>query len=283
MKFKYLIIAFGIIIIIIISVTAFLPVLLANLDGRSPINSGSSVEYAMNIRYILFPLLIFMLLLLGFVSIYFLLNYRLFSLLEREDWPALAYYLENKIYVKGKYSARNVRLLASSYLVISDFQSVLKLEGKIQISKPAEISKNALLFGSARILSGNYPEAAVFFKNHIDKCKPADKQWVRWFCGFSHLLSGAFQEAEPDFSSLAVSSDDALITGLSSYFLRNSMEKKSSDPQKCRELSETGKDRVIKSVKNIKNWNKEVVKTGTDIHIAIIRKYIDETRQWLFT
>ena len=281
MKFKYLIIAFGIIIVIIISISAFLPMLLAGSDGKSPIGDFSA-PYAFNVRYVLFPLLVFMLLLLGFVCIYFFLNYRLFSLLEREDWPALAYYLENKIYVKGKFTARNVRLLASSYLVISDFQSVLKLEGKTQLAKPSEISRNVLLFGSARILSGNYPEAAEFFRTHIDKCKPADKQWVRLFFGFSQLLSGSFQAAEPEFSSLAVSSDDALVAGLAAYFLHSSIGKKSSDPNKCRELAETGRDRVIKSVKNLKNWNKEVFKTGTDIHIAIIRKYIDETRQWIF-
>jgi len=277
LKFKYLIIAFGIIIVIIISVAVFFPVLLSG-NGQRNFSTGEA-----SLRYILFPLLIFMVLLLGCMSIYFFINYRLFSLLEREDWPALAYYLENKIYVKGKFSAKNVRLLASSYLVISDFQSVLKLEAKTQLAKPSEISRNTLLFGSARILGGNYSEAAVFFQSNIEKCKPSDKQWVRWFYGFSELLSGSFRSAEPEFSSLAVSSNDVLITGLSAYFLHSSIQKKSADPEKCRGLSVSGKERVIASIKNIKNWNKEVSKAGTDIHIAIIRKYIEEARQWIFT
>jgi hypothetical protein len=222
-------------------------------------------------------------LLLACMSIYFFINYRLFSLLEREDWPALAYYLEHIIYEKHKYSSRNVRLLASSYLVISDFQSVLKLESKAVLAKPSVVNKNLLIFGAARILSGNHADAAAFFKSHMEKCEKNDKQWLNWFYSFSQLLSGAFNEAEPDFSSLAVSSDNVLITGLSSYFLHNSIEKRSLTPDKCREIAENGRQRVKDAVKTVENWRKEAAKVGAEIHIAIIRKYIDEAGKWLFS
>jgi len=216
------------------------------------------------------------------MSIFFFFNYRLLSLLEREDWPALAYYLEQKIFVKNRYKNRNVRLLASSYLVISDFQSVLKLESKAMLAKPAVVAKNALIFGSARILSGNHGEAAAFFKAHLSKCNSRDRQWVRWFHGFSYLLAGAFNAVEPEFSSLAISSNNALISGLSAYFLETSLKKYSLNPEKCHDTAKSGKERVVKSLKNIGNWTQEADKMGTDIHIAIIRKYIDEAGKWLF-
>ena len=271
MKFKYLIIAFTIIISIGILVTALLPLIMAR------------PEYVVNFRYITLPLLLLMGLLLTSMSIYFFINYRLFSLLEREDWPALAYYLEQKIYVKNNYSDRNVRLLASSYLVISDFQSVLKLESKAILAQPSVIYKNILIFGAARILSGSHADAAVFFKTNMGKCEKKDKQWLNWFYGFSLLLSGDFNQAEPDFSSLAVSSDNALITGLSSYFLYNTIEKHSINPDKCREIAENGRKRVINAVKTIENWGKETDKVGAEIHIAIIRKYLFEAGKWLFS
>jgi len=217
------------------------------------------------------------------MSIFFLLNYRLFSLLEREDWPALAYYLEKKVYVKGRYSDRNVRLLASSYLIISDYVSALKLENKAQFANPSVISKNVLLFGSARVLNGNPAEASAFFKTHLEKCKTKDRFWVQWFIGFTELLSGSFIKAEPEFTSLAFSANNPLITGLSAYFLNSSIEKKSQNPDKCRLASKKGKDRVINELKKIENWKKEAEKYGTDIHIAIIKKYIDETGKWLWS
>ena len=270
MKFKYLIIAFCIIIIIVILSAVFLP----------PLISGQLVTA--NINMFTIPVIIFIALTLAGMTVFLLLNYRLLSLLEREDWPALAYYLEQKVFVKGRYTNRNVKILASSYLIISDYQSVLKLESKAQIARPSVISKNALIFGSARILSGAYDEAASFFRTHREKCNKDIKQWMRWFCGFTSLLSGNFVQAESEFISLAVSSNNALITGLSAYFLSTCSEKKSSNPEKCRNMSDSGKSRVVKSIKNPAGWKTETEKLGTDIHVAIIKRYLDETCKWLF-
>jgi len=273
LKLKYLIIVFGIIFFIVLFVTALIPFLLGG------------PQFATNFQYITFPLLLFMFLLLIVTSIFFFYNYRLLSLLEREDWPALAYYLEQKVYGKNQYSNRNVRLLASSYLVVTDYVSVLKLENKALQANPAVIGKNLLLFGSARVLSGNHKEAALFFKSHLEKGKLSEKdeQWARWYYGFSQLLTGAFKSAGPEFSSLAVSSRDVLVTGLSSYFLNNSIAKHSDNTDECLAAAESGKIRVKSAVKNITGWNKDVEKMKSEIYIAIIKKYLDEARQWLFS
>ena len=271
MKLKYLIIAFSIIIVIVILVSVLFPVFLAE--------SG----YIENVQYIVLPLFIFIVLLLIFLGIFFYFNYRLFSLLEREDWPALAYYLEQKIYQKGSYSERNVKLLASSYLVMTDYLSVLKLENKAMLVKPSVVAKNVLIFGSARVLSGNNKEAAVFFKTHLDKGKLNEKevQWVRWYYGFSQLLTGDFKLAMPEFISLAMSSRDSLITGLSAYFLQNTIAK-TCEKEECLKTAENGKNRVKAIIRNPAEWAKEAGKMNTDIHIAIIRKYVDEAGKWIF-
>ena len=281
MKSKYLIIALGLIIIITMLVIIFMPVLTAGLTAG--LTTGSASVFSGDFRFITMPLLIFLGLFLVCICVFFCLNYRLLSLLEREDWPALAYYLEHKIYVKGRFYNRYIRILTSSYFVISDYQSVLKLESKVQLAKPSLISGNVLIFGTARIFSGKYAESAAFFKMQFDKCKPKDKQWVRWFYGFSQLLAGNFNMAESEFASLAVSSSDALITGLSAYFLCSSLEKKSLNPDKCLHTSDNGRNRVIKSLKTSDGWMKETQKMGTDIHIAIIKKYLDEAGRWLFS
>jgi len=258
------------IITIILLIAALIPIL---LTGQ---------EFAVNFRFMILPLLLFIAVLLVCICVFFFLNYRLFSLLEREDWPALAYYLEQKVYVKKRYNTRNVRLLASSYLVMSDHKSVLTLESKVRSAKSSLISENVLIFGAARILSGSHAEAADFFKTYITKCKEAEKQWVSWFYGFSQLLAGAINAAESEFASLAVSSNNALITGLCAYFLGTNIGKKSVNPEKCMEISENGKERVVKVLKNAEGWKKEVNKSETDIHVAIIKKYIDEAGIWLF-
>jgi hypothetical protein len=165
---------------------------------------------------------------------------------------------------------------------MSDFMSILKLESKTQLAKPSVINKNVLIFGSARVLSGKHGEAASFFKSFFGKCKGKEKEWVRWFYGFSQLLSGAFDSAESEFSSLALTSGDAIITGLSSYFLHHSIEKYSLKSVESRQISESGRERVLKAIKGINAWNSDVRKMGSDIHVAIIKKYINSAGLWLF-
>jgi hypothetical protein len=230
------------------------------------------------------PLIFFMLFILLCLGIFFLFNYRLFSLLEREDWPALAYYLEQKVFVKGQYSNRKVKLLASSYMVMSDYMSVMKLENKTSLKRPSIIDKNILVFCSARILAGKYIETAAFLKAYLDKgkLKPREKDWVRWFYGFCHLLNSNFQTAESEFISLAETSNDALIVGVSSYFLHNNLAKHSLNQEACLAASDKGCAGIKKALINGGGWKKEIDAMENEIHIAIIRKYIDEAGAWIF-
>ena len=272
MKFKILIIVFSVIIVLVIAFLVLLPSMFTEKDVVS------------TFRLLTLPMLIFMAALLVCMGIFFFFNYRLLSLLEREDWPALAYYLEQKCMTKGKFSNRNVRLLASSYLVLTDYASVLKLESKVMLTKPSIIGKNLLLFGTARILSGNHKEAAAFYKSYLDKGKlnRKERQWTHFFYGFSLLLSGAFKQCQPEFTSLSALSDDGIITALSAYFLNKTIAKHSDNSIECLSASESGRKRVLNSIKTGAKWKREVEKLGSDIHVAIIKRYIDETGEWLY-
>ncbi|MDR1586324.1 MAG: hypothetical protein LBS57_02575 [Treponema sp.] len=234
-------------------------------------------------RRALWPLILILLLaLLGF-NLFYLLNRRLFKLLEREDWPALVDYLERKVIHGGRYPRRLVQLLANSYLVMSDSRGILNLENKLALAKPALLEENALVFGAARILSGDSAGAADFFQVRLEKGKAGELQWIRWYYGFSRLLSGDFGRAETEFKALAASSSDALITGLSAYFLSTSLLKYSGNRDECRQLAAEGKGRVRKALREIAGWNREAARAAADVHAAIIRKYIDEAGVWLFS
>jgi hypothetical protein len=253
------------IIVFILLMAALLPFLIVKPDS------------AVGFLHISLPFFILIFVFLACFSIFLFFNYRLFSLLEREDWPALAYYLEQEILAKGRYSSYKVRLLASSYLVISDFDSVIKLESKAHLAKPAVVRKNVMFFGTARVLSGKYSEAAAFFNTFLDQ-----SEWIRWFYGFCNLLAGDYDKAQPEFIKLSQSSGDALITGLSAYFLFNNLSKHSKNSDECKNAAENGRARLVSELKNIKGWNKEFEKIKTEIYIAIIRKYVDEAGKWIF-
>ena len=222
------------------------------------------------------------LLLIAF-NVYYFTNRRLFILLEKEDWPALVRYLEEKVIQKGRYSPRLVRLLANSSLVLSDSASVMSLENKTAIAKPSLVDANVLVFGTARILGGDISGAVRFFETRKEKAKPELKTWVNWYWGFASLLNSQFEVAAGEFSILARYSDDGVIAALSSFFLSQVLSRFLPDKDTdFLEISSLGRERVLKALPKVENWRKEVSRLSTEIHAAAIAKYLEETGKWLY-
>jgi len=204
-------------------------------------------------------------------------------LLEKEDWPALARYLEDRVIQRGRYSSRLVRLLANSYLVLSDSAAVMSLENKVAIAKPSLVDANVLVFGTARILGKDITGAVRFFGTKKDTVKPRLKEWVCWYHGFALLLNYQFDEAADEFSVLARESKDAVLSALSSYFLSETLSHfLPLKRHELAEISDLGKARVLKALPQFKDWSREISRLSTEIHIAALSKYVDETGQWLY-
>jgi hypothetical protein len=270
LKFKSIFIIFNIIIIIFLVIVCLLPLAVLGPDLASVFwRSG-------------WPLILILALALVFLNVFFLSRRRLYRLLEREDWPALADYLESAVILRGRYVPRLVRLLANTYLVMSDSAAVINLEARVASARPALLETNALIFGAARILGGDPAGAAKFFAARLEKARGRDGEWIRWYGGFSRLLDRRFGEAAEEFKALALSSSDALITGLSSYFLDSTLRKNTGDGEDCRRIAGEGADRVRKIIKNPGEWAKEVSKIETEVHAALLRRYIGEAETWLF-
>jgi len=226
-------------------------------------------------------LLILALFFLGF-NLFYIRNRRLFVLLQKEDWPALTRYLENRVIKKGSYSPRLVRLLANTYLLLSDAAAVMSLENKAAVANPKIIDANALIFGTARILGGDIPGAARFFASRKETAKGALKDWISWYCAFTLLLNRQYEAAGKEFTFLTTVSEDKIISGLSCYFLAENIAYLL--PESKRELTETafkGRERLQKTL-SIKDWNTQTHRLASEIHVAAIAKYLDETGRWLY-
>ena len=270
MKFKHIIISFNILIIVFLLVIALTPL----------IALGS--EFAVKFWISGWPLALVLVLTLIGLNVFFLMNKRLFKLLEREDWPALVDYLEHRLYDKNSYPQSLVRLLANSCIILSDSEAVMRLEKKVSAAKPALLDKNALIFGTARILGGDISGAASFFKARLEKGRVKNTQWIRFFYSFAQLLSRDFKAAETGFSALAAGSDEAVITGLSSWFLSETLYKFSAGQDECIKQAEQGRQRILQKFKTSDAWKKEAAKIETEIHAALIKKYIDQCAAWLY-
>ena len=271
MKFKFVFILFSFTLLLLLVIFILLPSFLL----------GPSFSLSYWLVYWPF-LLIWVLLFAAFIFFYFI-NRRLFILLEKEDWPALAHYLEYQVLTKGRYSSRLVRLLATSYLVLSDTDAVLNLENKAAIAKPALLDQNALIFGAARILGKDFSGASRFFEARKYSVKPKLKDWVSWYLGFSFLLDYRLQGAADEFSYLARESKNAVVTALSSYFLSETLARVLPEKEaELLEISSSGRIRARVILPVTEDWKREISKISTEVHAAVISKYIDCTCEWLY-
>jgi hypothetical protein len=233
------------------------------------------------------PLFLVLAAFLAALEVFFIINYRLFSLLEREDWPALAQYLEMRVIRKGHYNPHLVRLLANTYLVLSDSLSVMNLENKTALVKPALIESNALVFGAARILAKDIAGAVNFFAARLNagsgKVRRGQVQWLRWYYGFALLLDRQFAPAAEQFTLLAKEADDALVAGLSAFFLYDTLRKLL--PERGLELKAAALDsqeRVKKFLRTPGDWDKETAKIETEVHAAILYKNLGDAARWIY-
>lgn len=271
MKFQSIFVLFNILLVIFLAILCLAPVFLLR---------GGLASVFWQSNWIL--ILLLAMVLAGF-DLFYLANRQLYALLEKEDWPALVTYLEDRIIRKGKYSERLVRLLANTYLVLSDSPGVISLENKAAMAKPSLVDKNALVFGTARILGKDISGAVRFFESRLNTVKPGLRQWVQWYYGFTLLLEKQFEKSSEEFSSLSMVSNDGVITGLSAFFLGNTLVK--SLPEKIHFLGNAaaqGRSRVTKALPRRKDWNRETARISAEIHGAVLTKYMEEAGQWLY-
>jgi hypothetical protein len=284
LKFKFLFLFFNFIIVAFLLIIVFLPLIILGNDG-----SGFWKESS---RASLWPLLALLIAALIVLDVYYCSNRKLFRLLEREDWPALVEYLEARVLRQGHYSGHLVRLLANTCLVMSDSGAVRNLENKLALVRPALVARNALIFGVARILGKDYEGALRFFAAHdkgFDRSgnrfplvfdTGRSNQWLAWYHGFSLLLERRFAEAADKFRLLALEAPDPVVAALAAWFLADNLS--SLVGGSCAEDAAAARERIRGVLAGRKAWEKEVAKTETELHAAIIRRYINDTGNWIY-
>ena len=271
MKFKSIFILLNITLFLFLAILVLMPLIML----------GSS--FSASFWQVNWPLILVIIVLFVVFNSFYFINRQLFLLLEKEDWPALVRYLEDRVIQKGRYSSRLVRLLANCYLVLSDSAAVMSLENKVAVAKPALVDANVLVFGTARILGKDISGAVRFFDARKDTVKAGYREWTRWYHGFALLLDHQYEGAGEKFSLLAREAKDGVITGLSAYFLSDTMARSLPEKrQEYREVSSLGKERVRKALPEMKNWMRETSRLSTEIHAAALSKYMEETGRWLY-
>ncbi|GHV86552.1 hypothetical protein AGMMS50230_21600 [Spirochaetia bacterium] len=274
MKFKAVIVFFNILIVFFVLLVFVLPLAILGKDMAG---------YFWQNSWLLLFLVLGVLFLL---DLYFAVNYRIYVLLEREDWPALVHVLEDRVLRRGRYTARLVKLLATSYLVMSDAKAVTELEKKLTRVKKGLLNDNVLVFGAARLLCGDNQGAAEFFSARLSgplSGAGSRAEWVRWYLGFSLFLSRQFEAAADTFMLLCREGREGVLTALSAYFLNESIA--AFLPRRTAELRQAagaGKERVRQSFGKRAVWDREIKRIETEVHAAVLVSYLGKAADYIY-
>jgi len=223
------------------------------------------------------------------VDLYFFVHRRLYELLEREDWPALAHYLEERLFRGGAgergapgralsrgSAAPYVRLLANTYVVLADIGAVTNLEKQAAALEPSLVDDNALLFGAARLLSRDISGALRFFDARIEGARGPLRDWARWYYGFTLLLDRQDRRAAEAFSRL-VTARTRVVAGLAGYFLGKVLAPPFPDP------AAQGRKTARRGLPRREDWSREAGRIAGELHGAVIAPYLQAAGDWLYS
>jgi len=274
LKFNSVIIFFNVLMVLFLGIIFVMPLLILGKDMALGFWRAG---------WFLAPLILGVLI---FMDVFFALNYRIYTLLEKEDWPALIEELEVRVLQKGRYTPRLVVLLINAYLVLSDTKSVTELEKRLSGAKKSLVNDNALSFGTARILRKDFRGAVEFFAARLServRLKGNNAEWLRWYYGFSLLLSRRFEEAAEAFTLLARDGREVIPAALSSYFLHENLaDFLFHRSVELREEAEAGKERIKKTLPTRNTWNREHKRVETEIYVAVLQPYMEKAANYLY-
>jgi hypothetical protein len=222
----------------------------------------------------------FIIILVG-LNTFFALNWKLFSLLENEDWPGLSAYLGERIKSGKPYGEREIKLYLNTLLLLSDVSSIDLLEQQLKTTKPKLLEKKALFFGITRLLKNDYAQAESFLAPYVGKKGVNDADWLRFDYCFALALQKRWADAYQALRPLDGAKSPVLRALGGSFISLMYPQLPEADREQAQAESAKIKADLTKKV-NKSRWDKEVRYAKEDIQGVILAKVIDEAGTWLF-
>jgi len=277
-KFKTIFVLFNVLLIFSFAFIFFMPLYLLGSDFLGTFWTTN------------WPLFLFFALVLVSFNAFFVANWRLFSLLEAEDWDGLGTLLSGRVFEKGRYDRRTVRLFINTALLRSDLPAIERLESTLRERRPKALRRDALLFAAARLLK-NDAEASVAFLEEFAR-GGGRPDWLDFYYAFSLVLARRTGDAAPRLEPL-LSAKDPVLALLAAYTLGVLCAPSASPEERSRRasLAEGRRDALARrfgaatggpASRGAERGSREIERAKGEVHIVILSKIVDEAGAWLF-
>lgn len=264
MKFKIIFALFNVVVLASFLIIYFMPLLVLGWDY-------TKVFWSEN-----WGLPILFVFIIGALNTYFIFNWRLFQLLEREDWEHLVEHLERRIYQKNLFLPHHGRILVNAYLVRSDLEGIGNLEAYIRKQRKRQLPRFALALGVPYLLKNDSEQMERYF-SEFQESGGRHAHWLKWNYAFALILQGKREEACTELLKIPASSRDAVLALLVLYML-HSLKLEKSELQ-----SRLSEGRIkLRGQFTEHTWARVVDRSKDNVQIVILSKLIEEATDWLF-
>ncbi|MBA7485464.1 MAG: hypothetical protein GH155_01885 [Spirochaeta sp.] len=265
MKFKAIFIVFNLVIVFSFAFIFFMPLLMLGQE-----------YFPLMLEQNLIPALLFIFTFI-IINSYFLSNWKLFNLLEAENWPRLIEFLEEEIFTRNRVRGSYIKMLINAYLLSSAIEKITALEAHIAEKKPLLINRYAIHFGIPYLLKMPAGEAENYFSRLIAAPKVHSRLWVEWNYAFSLMQQHKFKDAREILMAVAERKRDHLLLLLTLYLL----DSFSSNDAAVAATVSTGCE-YLKKRYTQKNFQKKLERSHNNIEVLLLSRIFNDALGWLF-
>lgn len=227
------------------------------------------------------PIAAAFLVILAALDTYFLLHWRLYSLLEREDWSGLKLLLEKEWEKNGSLNLAKSRIYINACLIVREPDRLAAMRTQYLEKKIAWLPPLALSLALPLILEvkTKADEVVSFLLPFAKNRKTGnDGPWINWALGLAELVSHRSDDARARWSQLLTPKTLPLLELLCLYLLEPLSK---DDPKLVTELEI--RVPALKSRLTEKEWDDHVAKLKDSVVLVVFleKQLIQDARQWL--
>jgi len=269
-KFRTIFFVFNAVILLAFGFTFLSPALVLGWSDAAPFLARN------------WPLALGFLAVIGGLDAFFAANWRLLSLLEREDWPAISSLLRNRIMVKGAITLPRVRLYLNTLLILADLEGVKELEAAVAAKRPRILERESLLFGVARLLRGDAAGAEKLLSGGGER---RGSEWRDFYLAFSRAKAGKDDDARSGLVALAIEPHRAglAVRGLSAFLARDLCPAAAPSDAEAAALAkaEDARARIARTHSRAR-WTMAAAAARRDIPGVVMSRYLDRAEEWIY-
>ncbi len=211
------------------------------------------------------------------LNLYFAKNWRLFGLLESEDWHGLVEYLEREVFERKRLRRQHLRLLVNAYVVVSEPDKITRLEEFLRSRSPSLVAEFAVELGIPHLLSNDSDAITEYFGGLSRNSKTKNRDWVRWGHAFGLMLKESYEDAKSELLELLDQRKDPVLQVLTAYMLESYRR---HDEQVARRVQE--ELNRLRNAWSAAKWQKQLERSRSNLLVLVMAKLLQDASSWAF-